>query len=364
MPTPLSRVLRATVVVVVLVAGLQVPAGAQPAGGAPRIILIASSNLPQHALAQVESVSGSLQADLQEQAPVVRVTAGRDLPYLTPADWLRAAPLVISFGPCPDTACELLVRFFVGTPPTRALLSPDLQTRIQNAQPITLRVGQVTNMETEDIVQAALALFDYATDDCPAALPLLGRPEFLPSDRMGNVSTLQFFEAVCLHDLQDYAGAINMLESHRTPVNQGRQFARLWNAYIADSYAQNFAFDNALRLDNGNITAARARHAAQNPTDDQMLAELYLLRGHHRLYQYEWNVVLEDYNRALEIPHAPASAYYYRGLLYYTQNERQAAYDDLTRFLNTEDSPDSPLAALAAQYVVELEALLATPQAK
>ena len=96
------------------------------------------------------------------------------------------------------------------------------------------------------------------------------------------------------------------------------------------------------------------------------LADLYLLRGQHRLYLYEWDTVLEDYNTALELAPNLPRAYYLRGLLYYTQNSRQAAYADLTTFLALEANtptahPD--LITHAEAYVAELTDLLATPPA-
>ncbi len=210
----------------------------------------------------------------------------------------------------------------------------------------------------------ALALYAYATDDCATALPILQRINAQPwtwRARGASTPTMAFLQAQCHRAQGDYHAAVDILQAIHDALPDDLKIS----AYLADSLAQNFEFEAALALDDRNIAVARDQlENTGNPQDERWLAELYLLRGQHRLYLYQWDAALADYNAALALEHAPPRVYYFRGLLYYTQNTRQAAYDDLTRYLELETEPASPLISLAEQYVTELAALLTTPPAE
>lgn len=266
------------------------------------------------------------------------------------------APLVVLIQPCPAANCQLWLRFLPVTPAAHSLITPALQDAILTADPPALAYQPGQDTLAADLVAGLAA---YATDRCTDALHYLDQAAAtLPSPH-----TLAFFRARCRHGERDYAAAFDLLRAARPALLAAAPdpaLLALWNAAMADALAQNFAFDRALAWDDRAIRAARRSEpvAARN---QQLLAELYLLRGQHRLYLYEWDAVLADYNQALDLMPDLPRAYYLRGLLHYTLNQRAAAYADLTRYLALETDPSSPLLPLAHQYADDLARLLATP---
>ncbi len=126
-------------------------------------------------------------------------------------------------------------------------------------------------------------------------------------------------------------------------------------AYNAKVQATAFNFDEAIT----DIT-----HAIDVATDanlsDATLAALYKQRGDHIFLIYEWDRVLADYNRAIELDPAYADAYFARGVLYYTQGPRPNAAEDFARFVELAHPADARVAE-ATEYIdsiaAELEAL-------
>jgi tetratricopeptide (TPR) repeat protein len=92
---------------------------------------------------------------------------------------------------------------------------------------------------------------------------------------------------------------------------------------------------------------------ANEETTYSLLAELYTERGQRLLLLYEWDAVLVDYNRAIELDPAYAPAYFHRGILYYTQGPREWAIEDFERYL--ELAPDGEHADEAADYIERIE---------
>jgi tetratricopeptide (TPR) repeat protein len=180
----------------------------------------------------------------------------------------------------------------------------------------------------------------------------------------GSIHTLHI---ACLYATKQYEAVIAAYDEARSDMLL-IDHDIVAGAYAADSYARLFQYDAALAIDDELLACLLSLHENHPFHAYQIgyLADLYLLRGQHRLYLYEWDTVLEDYNTALELVPDLPRAYYLRGLLYYTQNSRQAAYADLTTFLALEANtptahPD--LITHAEAYVAELTDLLATPPA-
>lgn len=97
-------------------------------------------------------------------------------------------------------------------------------------------------------------------------------------------------------------------------------------------------------------------------------AVLYTERGLRILLLYEWDRVLDQYNRAIELDPTYAPAYFNRGVLYYTQGPRERAIEDFQTYLAL--NPEGDFADEAREYIadipVEMEALdapLATEEA-
>jgi tetratricopeptide (TPR) repeat protein len=90
---------------------------------------------------------------------------------------------------------------------------------------------------------------------------------------------------------------------------------------------------------------------------------LYVTRGQIVLLLYEWERVLTNYDAALELDPTYAEAYFYRGVLHYSNMpvglDREAALADFERYLDL--AADGPHAAEARRYAesirTELEAL-------
>ncbi|NPV66484.1 MAG: hypothetical protein HPY64_04985 [Anaerolineae bacterium] len=339
------------------VALLALPGGIVPQAQAPVhpvVLLLQSTSLTSEQHWAAEALAGVL----QNAAPPWLHIAVAALPAMTdPAPIVERVPLVVLVQPCTAAAdCQLWLRFLPTTPPARGLITPTLQDAILNADPPTLAYQPGQETLATDLVAGLAA---YATDRCAAALPHLDQA----AGTLPEPHTLAFYRARCRHARHDYTAAFDLLRVTRPALlaaNPDPALLALWNAAIADALAQNFAFDRALAWDDRAIRAAR-RSELIAATSRQLLAELYLLRGQHRLYLYEWDAVLADYNHALSLLPDLPRAYYLRGLLYYTQNQRAAAYADLTRFLALETNLSNPLLPLGRQYADDLTHLLATP---
>lgn len=78
-------------------------------------------------------------------------------------------------------------------------------------------------------------------------------------------------------------------------------------------------------------------------------AAAYTLRGQMYLLLYEWDKVLADYNTAIELNPNYADAYFYRGVLFYTQGPRENALADFERYL--ELAPQGDHADEAAKHI-------------
>lgn len=87
-------------------------------------------------------------------------------------------------------------------------------------------------------------------------------------------------------------------------------------------------------------------------------ASLYLLRGQMYLAIYEWDNAGTDFDRAIELSPNYASAYFHRGVLYYSiiQTGLTTRDDALTNFQHyLELAPEGEFAAQAAEYVENIE---------
>ncbi len=279
--------------------------------------------------------------------------------------------LVLRVQRCAGASCRLRLTFQTSVPFAPNFLSSALQaTLLARYTPEIVDTGAPEEAARAGALAAGLV--GYGTGNCEIALPLLDRESrrITAADYAARAA-LDFYRARCHHRMQDYAAATALLRDGLPLLPAGaldRGLRTLWWAALADALAQDFAFDRALRLDTRNIAAVLADQDSAPSSDsrdrERLLAELYLLRGRHRLYLYEWDKVLEDYEAALALPAAPAYAYYLRGLLYYTLDNRLAARDDFRRYLTGELDSTSPLIPLATRYIAALDALLATPQAE
>lgn len=339
-----------------LVAQLAFPGSAAPQAQTPVrpvafLLLSASLTLEQHRAAV------ALAGMLQSAAPPWLSIAVESLPTVADStSVVGRAPLVVLVQPCAAADCQLRLQFVPATPPARSLITPAVQSAVLATDPPALayRPGQGTLA-----AELVAGLAAYATDHCTDALRYLDQA----AGTLPLLYTLAFYRARCRHAERDYSAAFDLLRAARPALLAAEPepaLLALWNATMADVLAQNFAFDRALAWDDRAIRAARRSELAA-ATSRQLLAELYLLRGQHRLYLYEWDAVLADYNQALSLLPDLPRAYYLRGLLHYTLNQRAAAYADLTRFLALETDPSSPLLPLARQYAGDLARLLATP---
>ncbi len=279
---------------------------------------------------------------------------------------------------CPDDPYCLFVVMLPYRMPQSALFSPRYDTgySLVAAGARTMMVIRLDNRfeaELSLFTNLAVGLTYFTNSDCIDALPVLEQSRAQVDPQSANrylIRDLDLLSVVCLREQREYQAAVDVLQALRTeddswrPENEGV----IIDAYIADSLAQLFRFDEALAIDDANIALAKDT-LVDVPEHyeilwERLLADLYLLRGQHRLYLYEWDAVLADYDAALALANAPPRAYYYRGLLYYTQDARQQAYDDLTRFLALETDPYSHLIPLTEQYLAELTDLLATPESR
>ncbi len=326
-------------------------ARAQPAD--PPAVLVWTSPLPADQAAWVDSLAADLAA-LLPGAAVERVTASR------PPD--RQAPLIVRITPYAESARGLRLAFSPLPPAGSTLLSTDLERAILASAPWTINLPFAAQPpDRERLARIGSALAAYASGDCASALPAFDAVQLYDPAPL-----LAFYHALCLRQNHDYPAALDILtgEARLTLARDGapQVVRRLWEAYLADSLAQDFAFDRAIAWDSRAI-ARTAALLAGDPLGDRLRAELTLQRGRHRLYLYEWNAALADFDAALAMPGVPPRAYYDRGVLYYTQNEREAARADLARYLTLETDRQSRLIALAQAMLAELDRLPATPAA-
>jgi len=136
---------------------------------------------------------------------------------------------------------------------------------------------------------------------------------------------------------------VNLYAAEGEPFQHAAMLARR-----SRFHALAFNFDAAI---------ADATAAIELEDNAEALARYYKLRGDHIFLIYEWDRVLDDYNRAVELDPDYADAYFARGVLFYTQGPRPAALEDFQRF--SELVPDDPRAAEAAEYIESIEAELA-----
>jgi|GEM_PF-3743144 len=277
------------------------------------------------------------------------------------------APLRIEITPCSALGCDLIAAFYARPPTGELVLSADLLGRIMDSFPLTVSYPAQPASAAEwaaFFTDAALGLADAANGACAIALPHLEsasqRAQTL--DEIGRVYWLDFFRALCLRERRDYPAALLTLDDMHAGLSANDEASpmlfRVHDAYRADTLFLNFALEAGLALDDANLELAQQEHVSADPLSDQLLAELYLLRGNHRLYFYEWDAALADYDTALALEHVPARGYYFRGLLYYTRNDLEAARADLARYLERETDPADPLIAQAEAYLAEVDRLL------
>ncbi|MBN2471763.1 MAG: tetratricopeptide repeat protein [Anaerolineae bacterium] len=246
-------------------------------------------------------------------------------------------------------------------PPRESLLSPAVE-----ATHITLRAEASPSPARLDFIADLLAaLVGYSQEACD--LPLLEVVRDSAPDYRVEGVTLDYIYARCLYAAREYEASVAVLENSRAALPESGWLATIWEAALAQTLAQRFQFDAALALDDALIAALEDREPPLAPEGRALLAELYLLRGQHRLYLYEWDAVLADYETALALTPENARAHYLRGLLHMAQVDHAAARQDLTRFLALERAQAIPdehptIIDQAEAYLAEVEALLLTPQ--
>lgn len=230
--------------------------------------------------------------------------------------------------------------------------------------------------------RAMLGYVDYARGACPP------EDEPFPSPQQA-----AFFAANCAILQDDYARAeaqLSALEAQlradNVPLNSYMPLAshfawldvqrgetdaaaRRFDPYLADArkpqqqaallaaraqiYALGFQYDNAI----ANVSEA-LQLATDAALDAHTLAMLHKQRADHIFLIYEWDRVLQDYDRALTLSPTYAEAYYARGVLYYTQGPRPRALADFTRYLAL-SAPHAPERASAQRYIESIRAELA-----
>ena len=130
-------------------------------------------------------------------------------------------------------------------------------------------------------------------------------------------------------------------------------FLRIWIEILsrrAEIQALDFDYDAAI----AGMDRAIALAEGMPDYGASGLAALYTQRGQMILLLYEWDRVLDDYNRAITLDPDYAEAYYHRGILFYTQGPRENALDDFERYL--ELAPVGAYAEDAAIYREEIAA--------
>ncbi|GAB4570044.1 MAG: hypothetical protein Kow0077_03550 [Anaerolineae bacterium] len=297
---------------------------------------------------------GDFHAALQSEAgPAVTV----ERRALIAADSSNDA-LIITIAACDIPTRSLRLVFTTPPPPqTTRPLSARLIRDLQTLPPLSIAI-EAAAPDWSAGIQYAARILDLIGGQC--ADP----DESAPTPPTATPTGLHFLAGQCLYRNGQYAEAAAQLIAHRPAGESGHDWRALslWDATIADALAQSFAFDRALAWDDRNVLVVRT-HARRSstPLDTRLLAELYLLRGQHRLYLYEWDRVMADYDSAIGLAPELALGYYYRGILHATLNRPAAAIDDLNHFLQLEDDPGHPLVTLAQAYLAELAPLVDAP---
>jgi tetratricopeptide (TPR) repeat protein len=278
--------------------------------------------------------------------------------------------------------------------------SPILEAAPSAAVGVTFTTDRTAATDAAIDLITGVAL--YVVGDCPAAMPYLeaarrgkGREDNDPYTSRG----MTVYEANCAILDGDLEGALGLLETVEPETDEDLDFADAiainlaWlriqldrpNAFNtlnrvmerADSfstfwllraltkrsqlYALDFQFEKAIADMDAAIDFATTANAqsATTEVDSEAMAQLYIERGQRILLTYEWDDVLTDYDRAIEIAPTYAPGYYYRGILFYTQGKRDEAAADFARYV--ELAPEGEFAADANDYIasiqVELEAL-------
>ncbi len=289
------------------------------------------------------------------------------VPASAHAQGTPSAPLRIEITPCSAPGCALIAAFYARPPMGEMVLSADLLSRIMDSFPLTVSYPAQpsgTDERAAFFTDAALGLGSAAGRQCALALPHLenAAQRARTLDGIGRSSWLDFFRALCQRERRDYSAALLALDDMHADLSGDDRapwmLFRVHDAYRADTLFLNFDLEGGQAQDDLNLRLALQQHDPADPLSDQLLAELYLLRGNHRLYLYEWDAALADYNAALALEHVPARGYYFRGLLYYTRNDLEAAHADLARYLERETDPASPLIAQTEAYLAEVDRLL------
>jgi len=247
--------------------------------------------------------------------------------------------------------------------------SPLIET-IQNQPQIFLLSEQ-----NDVAIQTLLSYSYYATDNCAALLEFNSMSNFYTATCLLQDRNYEQAIEIYQQDTQTLESAMNIAwayiqlenpEEASAAINQpiesiaeddmfysvAHHVHALSNA--ASIHALIFDFDTAIEQ----ITMA-VELAEANNLPHKVIAQLYKQRGDHIFLIYEWDRVLADYDRAIELNPTYADAYYARGVLYYTQGPRTAALEDFEQFAAL--APQDERIPEAQTYInsikVELEAL-------
>lgn len=264
---------------------------------------------------------------------------------------------------------------------TITLNTPALQTvsPVLYAHPRTQTPDAVLHLEGSHTLELTAGILLYAIGRCDLAEPYLW-PLLL--DDSSTVYTAGFHLAACALIAGEYPAALVMLNTilyiqdqsrrpepainlawlYLTLGHRQRAFNVLEQTYEtfsaqasaasrvdfltrrAQLYALGFAYDAAI----ADVDAA----IGLRPDDPT----LHVLRGQMVILLYEWDRVLENYTRALEIDPLYADAYYFRGVLYYSVLAREEALTDFERYV--ELAPQGAFTGDAARYIESIRAEL------
>lgn len=319
-------------------------------------------NLPADSTGLFDTLYATLRDTLTaEGISTLAQSADPPAPDTQPPPLTTVYPVLVDVYPSATGDFQVTIQ---PRPPQDSVFSPVLE-----AAHVALTLEPVSTATPPALISDLISvLYGYSESTCD-----LSRIAALRTNTpaaIQNPHMLDYVEARCHYQARDYTAAINLLETSRDSLEDHKWLPILWDAATAQALAQNFQFDAALALDDALIQQVSTDPLAQNHESDtsELLAELHLLRGQHRLYLYEWDTVMADYDTAIGLAPDLSRAYFLRGLLNSTQNHQQAALDDLTSFLQLERSRITPtqhpaILAQAEIYVTALEALLATPPA-
>lgn len=229
------------------------------------------------------------------------------------------------------------------------------------------------NTESAEDFITAMLLYDL--ERCADAVPLLHRMR-------EKDATLTYTIAICAIETGKYTAAIDWLgtESNLSSLNYTTTLAWLYiqigepeqaqqtmsargelddildesevalRFFVNSAQLYALGFDYTSALEDMDRAIALAEEMG---VEESKFAELYTLRGEIVLLTYEWDAALADFNTALEFDANYAPAYFERGILYYTQAQREEALTDFQMYL--ELAPDSENAELAQQYIESIE---------